>query len=309
MKKSFTTLFVIGALIFFSASNVFTQEVPDFDVSKYYLIINHNQETEDPAGGYLHNVIGIDDMNPVLDGALVQQQQNLAPIGTDGHLWQVVAVTDSTFRFINKRSGMALGWTDWTGLNPFFDPDEQPPTTKPAFNWNSQHEGACQRILDVEEPTQVWQPSPFPVASAFDDTLVYRMTSAFELADSGHCFNVWERTVEVNMRNICIFPGVKENDLYIDYTSLYAYYFIATAFEVPPSSIEQRIIQNNFVIYSSDYNIVVEGNIQNQAVEVYNILGGLVYKATAAGSRMDIQVNQGIYIIRIGNFISKIAVR
>ena len=89
----------------------------------------------------------------------------------------------------------------------------------------------------------------------------------------------------------------------------YFSYFIATAFEVPPSSIEQRIIQNDFVIYSSDGNIVVEGNIRNQAIEVYNILGGLVYQANSASSRMDIGVKQGIYIVRIGNFISKIAVQ
>ncbi len=305
MKKNFTTLFVIGALLIFSASNVFNQEVPEFDVSKYYLICNRNRTTAPSS----NNVIGIDDMNPLLDGALVQQQENLAPVGLDGHLWQVIAVTNTTFRFINKRSGMALGWTDWVGLNPFFDPDEQPPTTKSAFDWTGKHEGACQRTLDLEDHRQVWQPSPFPVASAFDDTLVWRMTSAFELQDSGHCFNIWERTTDIGMRNICIFPGVMEADLYDDYTSLYAYYFIATAFEVPPSFIDERITQDNFTIYSSDGYIVVEGNIRNQAVEVYNILGGLVYQANAASSRMDIGVKQGIYIIRIGNAFSKIAVR
>lgn len=298
MKKNFTTLFVIGALLFFSASNVFSQP-PEWDVSKYYLIINYNTT----------NVIGIDDMNPLLDGALVQQQENLAPIGTDGHLWQVVAVTDSTVRFINKRSNMALGWTDWVGINPFFDPDEDPPTTKPAFDWRGKHEGAAQRELDVEDYRQEWQPSQFPVTSVRGDTTVWRMTSAFELADSGHCFNVWERTADVGMRNICIFPGVMENDLYIDCLTLYAYYFVATAFEVPPSSIEQRIIQNSFVIYSSDGYIVVEGNIRNQEVEVYNILGGLVYRDNATSARMDIGVKEGIYVIRIGDFISKIAVQ
>jgi hypothetical protein len=308
MKKNFTTLFVIGALLFFSASYVFNQEVPDFDVSKYYLIVNHNMETA-TEGTYLHNVIGIDDMNPVLDGALVQQQENLAPIGTDGHLWQVVKVTETTFRFINKRSGMALGWTDWKGTNPFYDAEEDPPTTKSEFNWNGIHPGACQRILDEEDYRQVWQPSPFPTVSAFDDTLVWRMTSAYLLEDSGYTFNVWERTVEVGMRNICIFWGVQENDLYIDYTSLYAYYFIETAFEVPPSLIENKIIQDNYTIYSSDGYIIVEGNLKNKAIEVYNILGGLVYQANARSSRMDIQVNQGIYIVRIGDAFSKIAVR
>ncbi len=309
MKKNFTTLFLVGALIAFGASNVLTQDVPAFDEGYYYMIVNHNLDRPDGQGVWRHFAVGIDDMNPVLDGALVQQHENLYPLAMDGHLWQVQKVTETTFRFINKLSGMALGWTDWVDMNPFFDPDEDPPTTKERFNWRGTHEGACQRILDLEDHRQVWQPSPFPTVSAFEDTLVWRMTSAFELGDSGHAFNVWERTIEVGMRNICIFPGVMENDLYIDYNSLYAYYFLQTSYEVPPSLIENRIIRSDYTIYASDGYITVEGNIQNQEVEVFNILGGLVYRSDATSSRVDIQANRGIYVIRIGNAFSKIAVR
>src|SRR3989304_3280868 len=127
MKKTLTTLFVFGALLAFNASNVFSQ-VPEFDnLLKYYLIINHNSQ----------NAVGFAASDA--DGALIQQQVRDE---SDGQLWQVIEASASTYYFINKGSGKALGVADWRGDNPFWEGSRENVTseqkdeqlTVPSFN-------------------------------------------------------------------------------------------------------------------------------------------------------------------------------
>lgn len=311
MKRKTTTLLILCTLFTLCTLKVHSQ-IDGLDATKYYQIVNY-------VGGL---VIGIDDENPDLDGALVALQDPSIP--SDGNLWQIIPINDSVYFIKNKRSEMALGLTDWRGTNPFWptgvagsDDTKKQNLTMPEFNWNGQHKGACQREFDetLADSMLMWQPTLFPANSSTNDTILYRMTMAWHLRDSGLAFNVWERkgTIDwVNMRDICLFPGVKEAALYdgVDgpNTSWYAYYFLQTSENVPIVSVNDVKIKN-FNIYSANRNIIIKGEILNESIEVYNILGELIYQTTAPNSEINIKVNQGVYIIRVNNSVSKIAIQ
>lgn len=302
MKKTSTRFLIITALLVFCAGNLFSQIV-GLDATRYYLIVSRNSK----------NAIGVDEANSSLNGALIQQQtrNDFAPI----QMWKVVPLTESTYRFINKSTGMALGVSDWRGDNPFWQgsrdgvtsEDKDAQLTVPNFVWRGVHRGICQRTLNESDETQIWNPTQFPANSTSGDTTFYRMTLNMNLADSGFCFNVWERKILPGYRNICLFPGTQEADLYDLSTTLYAFYFVKTVMEVISSVNE--LSENNLTVYSSDGYIIAEGDIQNKVIEVYNILGKLVYRTYANSSVMHIEAKQAMYFVRIGSSVSKIAVR
>ena len=303
MKKNSTKIIILVAICIAYCTTTLFSQIAGFDKTKYYMIINHNSR----------NAIGVDDQNSFIPGALIQQQ--VPNELSDIQLWKVVPVTESTYIFINKNSELALGASTWRDINPFWvgdvnsatDEQKDAQLTVPRFNWRGAHRGIIQVTLNEADPLQIWQPTEFPTNTTIGDTTLYRMTLAMNLVDSGFCFNIWERRVLPGYKNICLFPGTQENDLYIDPTSLYAYFFQKTSQDVP-TSVNENVI-DKFNIYSSHGNILIEGEIQNKTIEVYSILGNKIYETVAAGSVIHLEAERAIYIVRIGNSVTKIAVR
>lgn len=316
MKKRITIptiLFV--AFTMFPVNNVSAQ-IADLDVTKYYMIINHglgNEPTE--RGGLGRHAMGIDNNNMFVDGALLQQQA--VDESSQIQQWQIIPITDSTYYFINRETEMALGLSEWRGDNPYWtgpdsptDQDKIDLLTVPGFTWRGSHHAAVQREYIPGDETQIWQPTEFPSNTTSGDTVLYRMTMAMYLADSGLCFNIWEQWTFEGFRNICVFPGVEESEKYEDGTTLYGYWFKKTDEDVPQEpSIYEETLRDNISVFSINGTIVLNGELVNKTIEVYSMLGTKVYSTKANNSLVNIPIKQGVYIVKVDNFVTKLAVR
>jgi len=188
-----------------------------------------------------------------------------------------------------------VGWTDWRGDNP--DPDQT------DFIWRGSWHGAAQRTFDPEEETQIWQPT---YIGENEDSIFYRMTSMVNYADSAFSFNCWSNVTDVGVKNIALIAGLTtEPDSYEDPNKGYSYFFEKTGYAVPPSAIKQSSV-NNIKIYSQNGFIFIKGDIKGKQVEVYNVLGKLIYQTNASTEELYIQADKGIYIIKAGDSVSKL---
>ena len=302
MRNHFSKVFKISfaALFIFVSMNISAQ-IANLNTDVYYQIISRNAK----------NALGIDNERFMQEGALVEQDEPNEFL--QNQLWQIIPITDSTYNIINFGTGMALGLSDWRGANPFWTGSASPTSEEkdaalmvPSFDWHGWHRGVVQRTFIEGEPTQIWQPTEFPANSVSGDTTFYRMTMAMDLIDSGFCFNIWERRILPGYRNICAFPGTQESDLYIDPTSLYAWYFQETTTNV--SSVG-KFLNEKINVYSRDGSIIVKGEINGRYVEVYSILGASIYSARVNTSELYIPVKQGLYIVKAGKLVTKLVVR
>ncbi len=282
MKKHLLNIFrLLTVILILMGTNNASAQIQDLDKSYYYRIGCH----------WSLNFLGIAGDDITIDGAQLQQQ-----ILEGGfQLWEIRNVTDSTYRFINSHSGMALGWTTWRGTNP--DPEGQ------SFVWRGSWYGAAQRLYDPEDETQIWQPT---YIGENEDSIFYRVTSIVNYYDSAFSFNCWANVKDVGVKNIALIAGLTtEPDSYIDPNKGYSYFFEKTGYAVPPSWIKQNSV-NNINIYSQNGFIIIKGAIKGEQVEVFDILGKFIYQANASGEEIYIQADRGIYIIKAGDSVSKL---
>ena len=311
MKKTSTILKVIFVALAIFLTICVSAQIANLDVSKYYMIVNHSLGGDAARGGNGKNAIAIDDNHYFEEGAMLEQQvrNEFMP----RQLWRIVPITDSTYYFINYGTGMALGLSDWRGLNPFWTGGAYPSTNDekialqavPGFVWNGSQRTVVQREFNPGDETQIWQPTEFPTNSTSGDTVFYRMTMAMHLADSGFSFNVWERWTFDGFKNICIFPGVLESSLYTDATSLYAYWFYKTLLDL--SSTGDHLMENIHV-YASNGSVIAKGELYGKNVEIYSILGTRIFSTLANSSELTIPIKNGLYIVKAGKMITKLVV-
>ncbi len=316
MKKRITIHAILFAVIAMFYVNSVNAQIADLDVSKYYMIINHGVGDE-PAtrGGVGRNAMSIDSDHFFEDGALLEQQtpDELQP----NQLWKIVPITDSTYYFINKGTEMALGVSDWRGDNPFWTGSATPDDAEkisllsvPGFNWSGSHRAVVQREFSEGEETQIWQPTEFPTNSTSGDTTFYRMTLAMHLVDSGLCFNIWEQWTFDGFTNICLFPGVKESSKYNDAGKLYGYWFKKTDQDVPDNSASiNELEKENITVFSRDGAIILGGEMYGKTVEIYTSIGQKIYSAKVNTSELNIPIKQGIYIVKVDRFTTKLLVQ
>ena len=304
MKKTFTLLNTIfAALIAFVTMNVSAQIV-DLDPTFYYMI----QTTRADAG--VHPALGINFAEIGMDDALLEKQQ---PDGvTETQLWQVIPVSENTYIFKNKGSGMALGRTSWRGKRPdIADPADV--WHFDAWSGHPPHFGACQRIWAEGDSSQMWTPFKFDFVN---DTARYRMTNADNFNDSTWSFNLWRGDAIIHTaaeayqnKNIALADGeLEEGSSWTDVTSGYSYFFAQTYLEVPQSVINNSMVEN-IIVYSRNGSIILKGEVYGRDVEVYSILGTRVYSARVNRSELNIPVRQGLYIVKAGGYINKLVVQ
>lgn len=301
MKTKFTLLFITIV----SAFNMNAQ-IEGLDASHYYTIQTVRKDTE----GKQH-AFGINMADMATDGAMVEQQ--LADGLSEGQLWQVIPVTDSTYRFKNKLTGMALGRTEWRGTNPAItDPNE----AAWNFNWRGVWWGACQRIWNAADEWQVWQ--PFKLGeSAAGDTVFYSIASTVYFSDSCFAWNLWRNSTVIETdplllhrnKNVALFSGkTQQAESYTDPTNNYSYFFTQSILEVPPSVIGEDMMENIHV-YSSNGSIFITGELYGKYVDIYSILGKKVYSKLVDASEVSVPVRQGLYIVKAGDRVTKLVVR
>ncbi|MGC3978025.1 MAG: T9SS type A sorting domain-containing protein [Paludibacteraceae bacterium] len=69
-----------------------------------------------------------------------------------------------------------------------------------------------------------------------------------------------------------------------------------------------KSIDSHFGVYAINNNIVLSGLQSNDQIDIYTITGKLIYSEKAAASQLKIQIEKGVYIIRINNGTKKIVV-
>lgn len=81
----------------------------------------------------------------------------------------------------------------------------------------------------------------------------------------------------------------------------------STPYSVPQWTVEE----DSLAVYYSDNRLTIEHLKESAVLEIYNIMGRKVYsRSVAAGTTtLDISLTKGIYIIRLGKYTKKIAVR
>ncbi len=313
MKKTFTISTILFAAFAMFYINNASAQIVGFDPGKYYMIINHGTEgVSAERGGIGKNALGIDDDHIMEEGALLEQKTPNEFI--PDQLWQIIPITDSTYRFVNYLTGMSLGLSDWRGSVPFWTgPDNSSLTDRvaelmvPALTWHGSHRAAIQTTFTEGDETQIWQPTPFPTTSTIGDTMFYRMTLAANLVDSGFAFNIWERFTFDGFRNICVFPAVPyESDLYDNVNSLYGYQLVQTMEDISSTG---EFLRENINVYTRDGSIILSGDLYGKHVEVYSILGTQVYSSRINASELYIPARQGLYIVKTGKLVTKLMVR
>ena len=303
MKKSFTLKFIFCALYAYGALNLNAQ-IADLDVSKYYVI---QTVIKDETGA--HHAFGINSLDKSKDGALIEQQ--LATGTGAGQLWQIIAVTDSTYKFINKNSGMALSRTTWRGTNP----DIAEPTDVWHFVWRGYWGGVCHRPQSQTDEWQVWQPWKLG-ESAAKDTIFYSIASAVNFKDSCLAWNLWRRSVVLQTdptliyqnKNVCLFSGLTQQaESYSLPDNNYSYFFTKTKINVPASAVYMNSIEN-ITVFSNDGFLIIKGEVTGKTIDVYSILGTQVYSTMAKSSELKIALKKGLYLVKTGNMVTKLVV-
>lgn len=305
MKKTFTLVNIIFAVLIAFVTMTVSAQIEDLDPTFYYMI----QPTRADAG--IHPALGINYAEIGMDEALLEKQQ---PDGvTETQLWQVIPVSENTYIFKNKGSGMALGRTSWRGKRPDITND---PTNVWHFDmWSGHppHFGACQRIWAEGDSSQMWTPSKYDFVN---DTARYRMTNADDFNDSTWNFNLWRGDPAIHTgaeayqnKNIALAVGELESpDSYADVTSGLSFFFAQSFLEVPQSVINNSMVEN-ITVYSRNGSIILKGEVYGKDVEVYSILGTRVYSARVNRSELNIPVRQGLYIVKAGRYINKLVVK
>jgi len=302
MKRIFTISKLTFVAFAVFCTMQLSAQIDNLDPTYYYMI----QPSRNNGPGYVALGINMSDM--AVDEALLEKQ---TPDGISaGQLWQIVPVTDSSYRFKNKASGMALGVTTWIGLRP----DITDPADVWHFKWTGWWPGACQRVWNNDDPSQEWIPVKFE--DLVNDTSRYRMANVDNYHDSLNVFNLWRNTAVLETdpalayqnKNIAVVSHVRINEgSYTDYTRGYSYFFTKTIMQVPPSALNTQFTEN-ISIYASKGTIVLQGELNGKHVDIYSILGTRIYSALANASRLDIPIKQGLYIVRAGKMITKLVV-
>jgi hypothetical protein len=306
MKKTFTILKIaFVALAVFSMMQISAQ-IEDLDPSYYYMI----QSIKSDAG--IQPALGINVAEIDMDEALLEKQ---VPDGiTETQLWQVIPVSDNTYKFKNKGSGMALGRTSWRGKRPDITNDPTNVWHFDAWSGHPPHFGACQRIWAEGDSSQMWTPLKYDLVN---DTARYRMNNADNFNDSTWNFNLWRNTAVIETdptlvyqnKNIALADGeLESSEAYADGTSNLAFFFAQSFLEVPPSVINNSMVEN-ITVYSSNGSIILKGEIYGKDVQVYSILGTKVYTARVNSSELNIPVRKGLYIVKAGRYINKLVVK
>jgi hypothetical protein len=305
MKKIFTILklsFIALALV---GTGKVSAQIVDLDPGFYYMI----QPSRNTSG--VHVALGIDVAEKNNDEALLQKQTQDGMSASQ--LWQIIPVTDSTYRFKNMNSGMALGRTTWRGKRPDITGDPTNVWHFDAWSGHPPHFGVCQRIWNEEDPSQVWQPIQYVYAN---DTPRYKMVNADHLHDSTWSFNLWRNDPLLHTdadayqnKNIALADGqLEESDKYKDATLGYSYFFTITFIEVPASALNENLTENIHV-YSVSGSIRLKGELYGKRVEVYSILGSRINSSLASSSEMNIDVKPGLYVVKAGKMVTKLVVK
>ncbi len=302
MKKFFTITKVVLVALFILSAVEISAQIDDLDPTYYYMI----QSSRNNGGAYV--ALGVNLVDQATDQALLEKET--ADGFSEGQLWQIIAVNDSSYRFKNKGTGMAIGITTWRGLNPSI--------TDPAdvwnFIWNGWWHGVCQRTWDNEDASQVWVPKKY--VDLVNDTSRYRLANMSGYPDSLFVWNLWRNTGVIETdpaltyqnKNVALINHTFVQEAsYTDYTRGYSYFFTQSILEVPPSALDVNY-QEEIAVFASENTINIRGELLNKNIEVYTILGTKVYSDIGKSTDLYIPVKKGVYIVRTGKMITKLVV-
>ncbi len=306
MKTIYSFIFglILVALFGLKITNA---QIQVFDSSKYYQIFM-------ATGGNITggNVIGVPTTEP--NTQIAQMEPSMIP----NVLWQIIEVTDSTYRLINKATGLALDRTTERPATSSYKGDGTHDDIGKEYE-NSGWPNATDKwpAIAVQEDnestaTQEWAIIPIDPENHPEDTVYYSIINMGMGYDSLFSINVWRKRSGpdfIGTQNFCLISYIVTSDDLKDAEA--TLYFIKSDLDIPVPIVSVNEIENKtFQVLTNNSNITIKGIEYGQLVKVYSILGTLVLKQNANSSEVNISLeNSGIYIIKIGNFTSKILIK
>ncbi|MBN2215582.1 MAG: hypothetical protein JW723_15215 [Bacteroidales bacterium] len=304
MKKLYTL--IIGLILFALSGLTGSAQIQDFDPGKYYRIFMG-------TGG---NTIGGNVLGVSFDATPNTQIAQLQPYELDTELWQIIQITDTTYRLINRATELALDRTTERPATSVYKGDGTHGDIGQSFV-NSGWPGATDvwpafavQVADENVPTQEWAIIPIDPANHPADTVYYSFINVGMEYDSLFSLNVWRKRSGPDFygtQNFCLLSYINSPEYLKEAEG--KMYFIKSVFDTPVSFINSDE-EKSFRVFVNNGIINITGTEYGQSVQVYTILGTLLSRENAVSSEVNIKLEDtGIYIIKVGSNTLKVLIQ
>ncbi len=308
MRKIYAYLFGSALVLLISMLSINAQ-IKDFDPHYYYKLIM-------ASGGKIVGGNAIGDPGFGIPNTQIAQ---LEPLGLPNELWQIIQVTDSTYRLINKETELALSRTferpaiaTYVGTPGAEDVGQTFPYTDwPSFGYS--WPGIATQFPVETDNLQVWHVFPIPEANQpiGGDTLTYTIVNMGMDYDSLFSINVWRTRSGPDYygtQNFCFYGFIDAApDLLLPDATIF---FIKTTEEAPVSSIKEANVAS-VLVFAKNGAINIRRIETGQSIQVFNIVGIKVSDTQATSSALNIDIGNktGIYFVKIGDSMHKVLVQ